>query len=243
MWEAEHVELGRKLAIKVLSPGHGSASDAIDRFRREARAVARLSHPNLVQLYDSGRSLDGRVFLPAMELLVGVTLDRRPCKAETVAAATSWREAISLSIDACRALEAAYAAGPVHRDLKPANLFLTKDGGLKLLDFGVAMALADVTTSQKEKRQKGFAIFGTPEYMSPEQVAGESVDARCDLYALGCALYEMLTGTTVFEGPSSVVVMGKQLREAPEPSRRAPRDAHHPGRRRCDRDEAAREGA
>jgi serine/threonine-protein kinase len=223
VWEGEHVELGRKLAIKVLAAGHGSASDAIDRFRREARAVARLSHANLVQLYDFGRSLDGRVFL-AMELLVGETLDKRMKDALADGGpGMGWRESLMLATDACRALEAAHAAGLVHRDLKPANLFLTETGTLKLLDFGVAMALADVAGSD-ERRQKGFAIFGTPEYMSPEQVAGEAVDARCDLYALGCALYEMLTGTKVFEGPSSVVVMGKQLREKPEAaSTRAPR--------------------
>src|SRR5208283_4823901 len=153
---------------------------------------------------------DGRVFL-AMELLSGVTLDKHMKDSPGM----DWRESVDLAIDACRALEAAHAAGLVHRDLKPANLFLTEPGTLKLLDFGVAMALADVTGAD-EKRQKGFAIFGTPEYMSPEQVAGESVDARCDLYALGCLLYELLTGSCPFEGPSSVVVMGKQLREAPE---------------------------
>jgi serine/threonine-protein kinase len=217
VWAGEHVELGRKLAIKVLLPGHGSATDAIDRFRREARAVARLSHPNLVQLYDFGRSLDGRVFL-AMELLHGATVDEL-----VTDSGMEWREAVHLAIDSCRALEAAHAAGLVHRDLKPANLFLTDAGVVKLLDFGVAMALADVAGAD-EKRQQGFAIFGTPEYMAPEQVAGESVDARCDLYALGCLLYELLTGTCPFEGPSSVVVMGKQLRETAElPRTRAPR--------------------
>ena len=114
----------------------------------------------------------------------------------------------------------------MHRDLKPANLFLLKDGeesSLKLLDFGVAMALSD-TREDGEKRQKGFAIFGTPEYMAPEQVAGEQVDGRCDIYALGCVLYELVTGHRPFEGGSSVVVMGKQLRELPEPPRvRAPK--------------------
>ena len=219
VYEAEHTELGRKVALKVLAPGHASATDAIDRFRGEARAVAGLSHPNLVPLYDFGKSLDGRVFL-AMELLVGETLDKRLRRTGGM----DYREAIAIGIDTCKALEAAHGAGLVHRDLKPANLFLTKDGGLKLLDFGVAMALADVATEQKEKRQKGFAIFGTPEYMSPEQVAGEPVDGRCDIYALGCVLYELLTGSPVFEGNSSVVVMGKQLRETPESLRtRAPK--------------------
>jgi serine/threonine-protein kinase len=217
VYEGEHVELGRPLAIKLLSPEHSSATDAIERFRREARAVAKLSHPNLAVLYDFGKSLDGRVYL-AMELLRGETLDKRVKRGPL-----AWRVAVRLAIEVSRALEAAHGAGLVHRDLKPANLFLTSDGGLKLLDFGVAMALADTVGQPAEKRQKGFAIFGTPEYMAPEQVAGEAVDGRCDLYALGCVLYELLSGTRAFEGPSSVVVMGKQLREPPEPLRaRAP---------------------
>jgi serine/threonine protein kinase len=218
VYEGEHVELGRKLAVKVLAPAHSSAKDSIERFRREARAVARLSHPNLVHLYDFGKSLDGRVFL-AMELLSGETLDRRIKRTGGM----DWREAIELGIEACKALEAAHGAGLVHRDLKPANLFLTEGGGMKLLDFGVAMALADVVTEAHEKRQKGFAIFGTPEYMAPEQVAGEAVDARCDIYALGCVLYELVTGTPVFDGGSAVVTMGQQMREVPDSSRvRAP---------------------
>ncbi len=215
VWEAEHTELGRKLAIKVLSPEHGTATDAIDRFRKEARLVAGLSHENLVHLSDFGKAQDGRVFL-AMELLDGKTIDAI-LEERTV----SPEHASDLAIQATRALEAAHAAGLVHRDLKPANLFLTKNGTLKLLDFGVAMALSDTPSS--ETKQKGFAIFGTPEYMAPEQVAGEAVDARCDVYSLGCVLYELLTGERPFEGKSSVVVLGKQLRELVEPPRsRAP---------------------
>lgn len=206
VFEAEHSEIGRKYAVKVLSAAHAAATDAVERFRREARAVAKLSHPNLVVLHDFGKSLDGRIFI-AMELLDGQTLD---IYAER---GLSWRESARLAIQATRALEAAHAAGLVHRDLKPQNLFMTADGDLKLLDFGVAMALAD--TEATERRQKGFAVFGTPEYMAPEQVAGHTVDARCDLYALGCVLYELVTGTRPFEG-SPVVVMGKQVRETPE---------------------------
>ena len=213
VFEAEHVELGRKYAVKVLSAAHAAASDSVERFRREARAIASLSHPNLVRLHDFGKSLDGRVFL-VMELLDGKPLD---VHAEH---GLPWREATKLAIQVARALEAAHEAGLVHRDLKPQNLFLTSAGELKLLDFGVAMALADTTDS--EKRQKGFAVFGTPEYMAPEQVAGEPVDARCDLYALGCVLYELVTGARPFEG-SPVVVMGKQLREEPtSPRARSP---------------------
>jgi serine/threonine-protein kinase len=221
VYEAEHVELGRKVALKILSPAHATAKDAIDRFRAEARAVAHLSHKNLVALHDFGRSLDGRVFL-AMERLTGETLENRLIRLGEI----DWREAVSIGIEVCRALEVAHHAGLVHRDLKPANLFATEDGTIKLLDFGVATALTDVPTGEKDPRQKGFAIFGTPEYMAPEQVSGEAVDGRCDIYALGAVLFELVTGTPVFEGQSAVVVMGKQLRERPESARlRAPRRA------------------
>jgi eukaryotic-like serine/threonine-protein kinase len=110
----------------------------------------------------------------------------------------------------------------VHRDIKPQNLMLTAAGEVKLLDFGIAMVLtegSDKKPTAKERALRGFAIFGTPEYMAPEQVAGEDIDGRTDVYALGCVLYEMLTGTRAFEGSSSVVVMGKQLRETPRPPR------------------------
>jgi serine/threonine-protein kinase len=214
VWEAEHVELGRRLALKVLATEHASSPAALERFRREARAVGKLSHPNLVPILDFGKSLDGRVYL-AMDLLVGETLD-----AKLKAGPLDWREAVRVGVAASQALEAAHAAGLVHRDIKPQNLMLTDAGEVKLLDFGVAMALtegSDRKPTEKERAMRGFAIFGTPEYMAPEQVAGDPIDGRTDLYALGCVLYEMLTGERAFEGSSSVVVMGKQLRETPEP--------------------------
>ncbi len=220
VYEAEHIELGRRVALKVLAPEHATSPDAIERFRREARSVAKLSHPNLVSLYDFGRSLDGRVYL-AMELLTGEPLDRRIKRDGP----SPWTEAARICADAARALEAAHASGLVHRDLKPANLFLTSAGTVKLLDFGVAVAIAtgDADAGGGEKRKKGFSIFGTPEYMAPEQVEGEAIDGRSDVYALGCVLYELVTGCRVFEGGSNVEIMGKQLRETPEPPRlRAP---------------------
>jgi serine/threonine-protein kinase len=211
VYEAEHVELGRQVAIKVLAPEHATATDAIDRFRREARAVARLAHPNIVALYDFGRSLDGRVYL-VMERLVGETLDQQLARKPKA----DWRACLRIAIAVTHALEAAHGASLVHRDLKPANLFVTKAGPIKLLDFGVAMALADTTfeKSAGAKQTRGFAIFGTPEYMAPEQCSGDLVDGRCDLYALGCVLYELSTGRKPFEGASGVLVMSKQIRES-----------------------------
>lgn len=245
VYEAEHVELGRRVALKVLAPGHASAVDAIERFRSEARAVARLSHPNLVPLYDFGKSLDGRVYL-AMELLTGEPLDKHLRRTRGM----DYREAVNVGIEACKALEAAHGAGLVHRDLKPGNLFLTEGGGLKLLDFGVAMALADVATSEKEKRQAGFAIFGTPEYMSPEQGMGDPLDARSDLYSIGVILFQLLVGRLPFQAETALGIVFKQVNEPPPiPSTLRPGvDAHLEAvclkalsKRREDRYQTARE--
>jgi serine/threonine-protein kinase len=218
VWEAEHVELSRAIALKVLAPEHASSPAALERFRLEARSVATLSHPNLVRIFDFGKSLDGRVYL-AMDLCPGETLDVRLRRG-----ALPWREAVAIAVEATKALEAAHEAGLVHRDIKPQNLMLgpESDGArpnIKLLDFGVATALTGGGANQKVADGGGFVIFGTPEYMAPEQVAGEAVDGRADVYAMGCVLYEMLTGERAFDGPSSVVVMGKQLRETPLPPR------------------------
>jgi serine/threonine protein kinase len=229
VYEAEHVELGRKVAVKVLSALHAGSQTALDRFRREARAVASLSHPNLVELYDFGKSLDGRAYF-AMELCTGETLDVRLARGPL-----PWRVATHVAIETAKALDVAHASGVIHRDLKPHNLMLDEGVGLagrasqtpfvKLLDFGIAAVLTASEgrpKTEEERALSGFAVLGTPEYMAPEQVAGEPVDARTDVYALGCVLYEMVTGTRAFDGPSCVVVMGKQLRETPTPPRACP---------------------
>lgn len=210
VYEAEHVELGKKLAVKVLAPIHTSGEEAVERFRREARVLSRIEDPAFVRLLDFGRAIDGRVFI-AMELLEGTPLDQRASRA------MPWKKVVDIGIDVCRALEIAHEAGIVHRDLKPQNLFVTRKGTMKLLDFGVALAMTD--GAEEEPRQKGFCVFGTPEYMAPEQVQGDALDGRADIYALGCVLYELATGAPPFEGDSSVVVMGKQIREAPEAPR------------------------
>jgi eukaryotic-like serine/threonine-protein kinase len=214
VWEAEHVELDRRLAVKVLDQAHSSALGSIDRFRKEAKSIANLRHPNLAYLHDFGKSRDGRVFL-AMEFLEGETVARALERRSLALDPLSWQEAVELAIQVTRALEAAHSAGLIHRDLKPENLFLTSGGQLKLLDFGIAVHQSDA--NEVGAKPHGFSVFGTPEYMAPEQVSGDAVDHRSDIYALGCVLYELTTGRRPFVGNSAVEIMGKQLRDEPQP--------------------------
>jgi serine/threonine-protein kinase len=218
VFEAEHVDLGRRVALKVLAGERAISPDFASRFRREARALSRLSHPNLVALHDFGQATDGRLFC-AMELLEGETLDR--CVARE--GAMPWRRAMQIGLQAARALEVAHEAGLVHRDLKPSNLFLCKDGTLKLLDFGLAKTPDEAVDGAGSDERSGFTLFGTPEYMAPEQILSGKVDARADVYALGCVLYELCTGRLPFVCESSVKVLDAKLSRDPEPpSDRAP---------------------
>jgi serine/threonine-protein kinase len=215
VWEAEHVELGRLVAIKVFAMEHAKSPASFDHFRAQARAVAALSHPRVVHILDFGRSKDGRVFL-VMDLVAGEALDARLRRGAMDSA-----ECARVAIAICEALAAAHAAGLVHRDIKPANVMLSAGGDVKLLDFGIAVPAkgSDAeghTGSAKLRTLVGFAVFGTPEYMAPEQVTGGAVDQRTDVYALGCVLYEMLAGAPPFQG-TALSVMGKQVRDAPPP--------------------------
>jgi serine/threonine-protein kinase len=213
--EACHVDLGRRLAVKVLSPEQ-SSSAASERLRAEARAIARVEHENLVRLLDFGISSDGRAFY-AMELLEGETLDRRLARADFV----GWREAARIGAQACAALAAAHAAGVVHRDIKPANLFLTTDGTVKLLDFGVAKLARELDEVATDG--EAFSVVGTPDYMAPEQARRGESDDRSDLYALGAVLYELVTGRLPFDAPSTVALLDQKTKNKPEaPRLRAP---------------------
>ncbi|MEO7092178.1 MAG: serine/threonine-protein kinase, partial [Polyangiales bacterium] len=227
VFEAEHVDLARRVAVKVLQAKHSTSPEFVARFRREARAIAGLSHPNLVQVYDFGQTdqgENGRLFF-VMEKLVGETLESYLDREKGV----DWRDACELAIKTCRALEAAHAAGLVHRDLKPANLFLTYGGrppsslhdvGLKLLDFGVAKGGHDIgALADDPNLSSAGAIFGTPETMAPEQASASAVDGRADLYALGCVLYNLVTGKPVFDAPSPILLMSCHLREMPKAPR------------------------
>jgi serine/threonine-protein kinase len=187
VYEAEHELLGIRRALKVLSRRLASREDLAERLRIEARALARLRHPNLVEVNDLGVSSDGRVFF-AMELLSGATLRdllRRsgPLRVD---------QAIAIATQLLDALDAAHLEGMVHRDVKPENVFVQRSGVVKLLDFGVAKALQG-NTHLGPLTAAGVAI-GTPRYMAPEQAQGQQVDPRSDVYAVGLVFWEMLAG-------------------------------------------------
>jgi serine/threonine-protein kinase len=223
VYEAQHVDLLRRVALKVLSQDRAMITD-VAAFRREAQAIATVAHPNLVMIHDFGESADGRPYC-AMELLDGETLEQRLIDEVRL----DWREAAEIGILACRGLAAAHAVGVVHCDLKPANLFVTKggaaDGGLrgrhagelKILDFGIARMASELHKPADGEGE--LIITGTPEYMAPEQGRSEVVDARADVYALGCVLYELCTGRRPFVAGSAVALLEMKSKTPPEPMR------------------------
>ncbi len=206
--EAQHVDLGRKVALKVLDRQRCPSAEAEERFRHEARVVAQLRHDNLVQIHDFGISSDGRPYY-AMEFLEGETL----AQVLTRRGRLPWREVAELGIQACQALEAAHGLGVVHRDIKPQNLFLTGAGTLKLLDFGITQTEAEPEPSNTES----LSLIGTPEYMAPEQIGRASVDARADVYALGAVLYELVTGCLPHVAESTVALLDSKVHEKVKP--------------------------
>ncbi|HZD67695.1 MAG TPA: protein kinase [Actinomycetes bacterium] len=203
--------LQRTVAVKVLGPPYDQHPVLMERFRREARAAAALNHPGIVAVYDSGSQAG--VHYIVMEYVQGETLAdilRRQGVLEP-------RRVAEVGLLVCQALAAAHARGLVHRDVKPANVLVGQDGQVKVADFGIARAAADHTLT-------GSGLLGTAAYLSPEQAQGGTVDARSDVYALGCVLYELLTGAPPFAGDSAMAVAARQVTEAPEPpSRRNPR--------------------
>lgn len=198
VWRAEHVELGSKVAVKLIDEGIAESSDALGRFKREAKAAAALASAHVVQIFDYG--VDNGTPYIAMELLDGESLGERLDRTGTL----SPEETLRVLTHATRALDRAHEAGIVHRDMKPDNIFLTKgeDGQFlgKILDFGVAKAkTADLAGAASSHTRTG-ALVGSPYYMSPEQVRHtKDVDHRADLWALGVITYECLLGTRPFE--------------------------------------------
>jgi hypothetical protein len=220
VWLGEHVALGRLAAIKVLHPEFSRKREYVKRFFNEARAAAAISDPGIVQIFDFGQHVDGSAYI-VMERLEGEGLDQRLERTGRLAVP----EALRIVRQVASTLATAHAAGIVHRDLKPGNIFLVRDpevaGGerAKVLDFGIAK-LADDSAGVKTK---SWAVLGTPKYMAPEQCRGAGyVDARSDVYSLGCVLFTLIVGAPPFDAEGFGDVIAMQLREpAPAPSTRA----------------------
>ncbi|MBA4071250.1 MAG: hypothetical protein C0497_05345 [Gemmatimonas sp.] len=208
---AEHVKMGRKSALKVMNPGMNQDADAIARFNREASNASRLNHPNICAIYDFGETPDGLIYL-AMEFIEGQSLTSLVEKSGALPPA----RAASIIHQSADALQVAHDAGIVHRDLKPDNIMIAKnrDGSdlAKVVDFGIAKA----HSSDAQKVTKTGMVVGTPEYMSPEQLSGDKLDGRSDIYSLALVAFNCLTGTLPFPSDSAQEAMIARLIEQPK---------------------------
>jgi len=213
VYRARDESLGREVAIKVLPKELASDPDRLRRFEQEARAAAALNHPNILAVYGFSTTEEHAPYL-VTELLQGQTLRERLQQGETPV-----RKAVEFALQTARGLAAAHDRGIVHRDLKPENLFLTRDGVVKILDFGLAKLIVPEVTSQTSVATASFTevgvVLGTAGYMSPEQVRGQVVDHRSDIFSLGAILYEMLSGKRAFEGKTAADTMIAILKEEP----------------------------
>ena len=207
VYRARDARLGRDVAVKVLPASVANDPDRRARFEREARAVAALSHPNILAIFDVGLT-DGTAYA-ATELLEGETLRA------SLGAPFPPRKAIDIVSQIARGLSSAHGKGILHRDLKPENLFLTSDGQVKILDFGLAKAMSEGDAAETAVATDPGTVLGTVGYMAPEQIRGQAVDGRADLFALGIVFYEMLAGRRAFERETAAETMTAILKEDP----------------------------
>ena len=208
VYRARDPRLKREVAVKILRGDRSASAEARARFEREAHAVAALSHPNIIAIHDIGT--ENNQLYVVTELLEGETL-----RARLERGPLPWRKAVEMAAAIADGLAAAHGKGVIHRDIKPANIFLTNDGRVKVLDFGIAK-LRDATEPEQldtTLSQTGPGALGTVAYMAPEQAAGKTVDARSDLFALGCVLYEMVDGRRPFQRPTAAETMAAVIKD------------------------------
>ena len=209
--EGPDTRLNRKVAIKILRADLSRDPSFQDRFRREAQAAAGLNHPNVVSVYDTGEEFIGDIKVPyiVMEYVDGVTLQHMLTNGPRILPERS----LEITAGILAALDYAHRHGIIHRDIKPANIMINAHGDAKVMDFGIARAISDSITSNTS----ASAVMGTAKYLSPEQARGEVVDARSDIYAAGCLMYELLTGQAPFTGDSGVVIAYQHVNEIATP--------------------------
>ena len=215
VYRARDERLGREVAVKVIADGLATDENEHARFLQEARLLASLSHPNILSIYDYGDQ--GGVRYAVMELLAGVNL-----RVGMAGRTLPWRTATAIAVAVAKGMAAAHARGIVHRDLKPENIFLLADGGVKILDFGLARRdqrrpRRDGAASSDEFPAEEGSLVGTTLYMAPEQIMGLPVDPRTDIFALGCVLYEMLAGDRPFARSSVGATLSAILHDEPAP--------------------------
>jgi eukaryotic-like serine/threonine-protein kinase len=212
VYRARDTRLDRDVALKVLADGLAKDADAMRRFEQEARAASSLNHPNIVTVYDAGVD-EGTAYL-VTELLQGITLRERSSRGDV-----RQTDSLEIAIQIAAGLAAAHGAGIVHRDIKPHNIFLTRGGDIKLLDFGIARlvkspASGRATGETPATLTREGAIMGTPAYMAPEQIRGQPVDGRADIFAFGCVLHEMFSGVSPFQRSTPADAMAAVLADA-----------------------------
>src|SRR5580765_7185407 len=223
VYRARDTRLHRDVAIKILPPGVADNPTRRARFEREAQAISQISHPHICAVYDIGEFNGATYFV--MEFIEGESLDERLRRGPL-----PWQTALPLAIQMASAIDAAHRRGIVHRDLKPANVMLS-ESGVKLLDFGLAKLIDVSDTSSGDEQPSTISLtaeqklVGTVHYMAPEQLEGQTVDARTDVFAFGTTLYEMLTARRAFEGSSAASITAAILTSEPPPMSSSPSGA------------------
>jgi serine/threonine-protein kinase len=219
VYAAQHITLEKRVALKVLHGEFTRKPDLVERFLLEAKSASKIRHENVIDISDFGQTPEGAVFF-AMEFLEGRDLHDVLARAKITGEPIPWSRNRDIFLQICAALSAAHSKGIVHRDLKPENIYLVEWAGqqdfVKLLDFGIAK-MTEVDSEEGRKLTRTGMLFGTPEYMSPEQARGDKADHRVDIYAMGCILYQLIVGEVPFKSDNFMGILSQHLTEEPPP--------------------------